>query len=72
MQTFVSTILSNGKNLAATAAAGSQNTAAIFGGHPGTEAMHLAALALFRLESTKHKTTLLVIQKSCICDAHRI
>jgi hypothetical protein len=72
MQTFVSTILSNGKNLASTAAAGSQNAAAIFGGHPGAEAMHLTALALFWLESTKHKTTLLVIQKSCICDAHRI
>ena len=72
MQTFVSTILSNSQNLAATAAAGSQDTAAVFGGHPGAEAVHLAALALFRLVSTKHGTTLLVLQKSCICDAHRV
>ena len=72
MQTFVSTILLNGQNLAATAAACSQNAAPVFGGHTGTKAVHLAALALFRLVSMEHETTLLVFQKSCICDAHRI
>ena len=40
--------------LAAAATAGSQNTTAVLGRHPGTEAMHLAALALLGLISTEH------------------
>ena len=40
--------------LPAAATAGSQNTTAVLGRHPGTEAMHLAALALLGLISTEH------------------
>ena len=40
--------------LAAATTAGSQNTTAVLGRHPGTEAMHLAALALLGLISTEH------------------
>jgi len=48
---------SGAENLAATTTTGGQNTAAILGGHTGTEAMHLAALTLLGLVSTEHYNT---------------
>ena len=48
--------------LAAAAAAGSQNPAAVLGRHPGTEAVYLAALTLLGLVCTEHGSTLLTIQ----------
>jgi hypothetical protein len=39
---------------AAAATAGSQNTTTVLGRHPGTEAMHLAALAFLGLVCTEH------------------
>ena len=43
------------ENFASTTAARSQHPAPVFGRHTGTKAMHLAALALFRLIGPKHK-----------------
>ncbi len=45
---------SHGQFLASAAATGSENTAAVFGGHAGAETMHLAALTFFRLIGTEH------------------
>ena len=46
---------SGAEHLTATTATGGQHTAAILGGHAGTEAMHLAALTLLGLVSTEHR-----------------
>ena len=51
----------NGQFLAAAATAGSQNPTAILGGHAGTEAMHLVALALLGLIGTEHLLTPLYV-----------
>ena len=45
---------------AATATAGSQDPAAVLGGHPGTESVHFAALTLLGLIRTEHSSTLLI------------
>ena len=45
---------SGAENLAAATTAGGQHTAAVLGGHAGTETMHLAALTLLGLVGTEH------------------
>ena len=55
----------NGQAGAAAGAAAGKNLAAVLGGHAGTEAMHLRALALLGLISSDgrgHKYTLLMIK----------
>ena len=55
----------DGQPRAATGAAAGKNLAAILGGHTGTEAMHLGALALLGLISSdgrSHKYTLLILK----------
>ena len=53
---------SGAEHLAATAAAGGQHTAAVLGGHTGTEAVHLGTMPLIGLISALHRILLIYIK----------